>query len=422
MKVRTNYLITCLAILYIFIPIMKWQVLYLVILFTFSLISNGCINKVIYKIDMFQAVYVFTFIGSYFIHYYDNSINNTIFFISSFFIARYLIIKGLKTNFDVEKFIDFILSAFTIYAILGIIESITKNNFNIFDIISQRNIVLGYANEYRGSFFRNHGLCTISINNALIVFMVWMFSCYKSFKFGKTLHYISLVFLSIDLLMIFSRAVLLIAAVMFILLFKKARSGKKLKFAIIIAFLFIILILVNQNEIENFKRTLSVQFYPLVEEFIQGGYKTSGGINKGSGQRFALFGWVASTIKNNFIFGFGFVREFAFRFTVNGYTNIKNSIEVQWLYVLFQKGFFGLIGFILYEISCVRIALSSLKIDDKKRLNLSLTYTYMIIGYFVGLFDCAAFEDLLVFYALFNIFEAYWTNLKKENGNQQIYC
>ena len=147
-------------------------------------------------------------------------------------------------------------------------------------------------------------------------------------------------------------------------------------------------------------------FKPLLDELIN--FDSSQTINwGGSGERLALWGWVWEFVKGNALFGIGFESQFSHVFFANGFWKTKVSVEVQWLYILLQKGFFGLLGFVAYEWYCLRETFRAFRNDLHERPNIPIVFFVMAAGYFLNLFTCAAFEDLEFFYVLFAIVEGY---------------
>lgn len=414
LKIRKNYLIACFSFLYILIPIAKLRLVYLaVVLFSFVLV-NGLSFKRIFYMDNFRLIYAFTFLASYFIHFYSDSILNSLIFIFTFFIVRSILLEGLKSEKEIERYLDFVLVIFTGYAILGIIESFTA--FNLFDYIFDRDVLSNYgANEWRGGIYRNHGICTVSINNSMIVLMVWLIASYKAYKSRSIFYLAAYCIIGLDFFFIFSRLTILIGAFLQVLIILKLKGRGKLRFWILAIIATVTLTLILPDQLKSLSKQFNTYFLPIVEEFFGGQFKNNNGINHaGSGQRLALWGWVFAFVKNNLLLGVGFVTKFFHTFNDSGIIKIKESVEVQWLYVLLQKGLFGLSGFICFQIQCLRSTINSYKLGrtQLKTPNIPQIFLFMTIGYFMSLFGCAGFEDLLFYYMMFAVFEAY----EKVNG------
>ena len=135
------------------------------------------INVRYFKMGITDWLYAVTYIGSLIIHFYSGSIVSAITFWGFFFVAPYIVKRSIRTREDFEKVISIIIVLFMIYAALGICESLT--HFNLFDIIWNRNVVEGFANRYRYGIYRNHGISMVSINNAMLVNMVWAIAAYR---------------------------------------------------------------------------------------------------------------------------------------------------------------------------------------------------------------------------------------------------
>ncbi|MDY4836178.1 MAG: O-antigen ligase family protein [Lachnospiraceae bacterium] len=387
------------------IPGDSYRRVYVGILFILFLLIDGKLYvKKFFSIGWMRWVYVITFIGSYCIHYYKWSIPIILLFISFFILARYIIITGITNEKLFEYALNIILFVFTIYAILGIIEAFTQ--FNFFDLILGRSIELYGANNFRGNIYRGHGISTVSINNAMIVYAVWMLATYKIYsKKPNFFAIVEFVVIGCHLVLIFSRMLILIGLISQILIFAKARKVTKLRIVFLILFAILISMFVPQSD-EGVLGSIVQSFIPLFEELKNG--RQSTGINwGGTGERLIIWQWVFSKMQKVWLLGNGFETEFAYSYFYQGHQYIKQSIEVHWLYVLFQKGIFGLFGFISYQIYSISKIAKNRKLGNHNNISFPYIFLIMTIGYFISLFTCAGLEDLYFYYIFFSLFEAY---------------
>lgn len=376
--------------------------------------------KDILGIGMLRWIYVITVVSSYIIHYYSVSFVNIFDFIIVFFLGRYIIVASIKTKKDFESFLNALLFVFFIYAILGLVETFTQ--FNIFDFISNREIILGGANSFRNGFFRSYGFCTISINNGVIMSMIWCLAAYKLFNKLSIWNLMVYIVIGIYTFLIFSRMVILVALLsQFLLIFSVRKVGKFKAALVVITMITLFYVLPSANTIFN---GVINSFLPLIEELQNFSFNTSGINSGGTGERIALWGWVYNTIRDDLYFGVGFSKPFAYYYWFVDRFYLKESIENQWLWTLYRTGVYGLIGFIVYQIYCLK---STLIVHSRKRrsnnkknalqgekLSFFTCMRIIVIGFFVCIFSVASFEDLIVFYFLYALYESYINLVSKE--------
>lgn len=405
-KVSINRLILFLLMCTLLIPGTNWRMYYLLAVFYIFIISRKTISDIsVLAVGKYKSIYIITFVGSYLIHYYSGSLLGIFSFLCIFLIPRIIVVKCTKSYDDIEWLLDITVYIFMIHAILGIYEGFTEKN--IFDAFLHRQIIYGGANSYRGSLFRSHGIFSVSINNGMFMCMGWVLSLYKLVKNNRLKYLIPLLLIGIDLFLIFSRMVLIIAvfsAIMILLLLKPKKLTKYLLLGG--GVLFAIWNFASDEFQVSILEFANKYFKPLLDELIN--FDSSQTINwGGSGERLALWGWVWEFVKGNALFGIGFESQFSHVFFANGFWKTKVSVEVQWLYILLQKGFFGLLGFVAYEWYCLRETFRAFRNDLHERPNIPIVFFIMAAGYFLNLFTCAAFEDLEFFYVLFAIVEGY---------------
>lgn len=353
------------------------------------------------KIPLYYWVYTLIEIFLVIIHFEDRTIFYHVIAILQIIGSTYVILKGIRTERQFNQFLNFILIAFSIYAVLGIIESVF--HINIFDILTGTTVEYVYANELRFGFARTRGALNVSINNGMLLCLVLCIAAYciinapRNRKLKYKIAY-SLIFL--DCFLTLSRAVWIDIFLSQILIFISLSSKKKMvslfKFIIGIIILLIIGSLISPKLVSSIANILNEMIGSIIN--VLGGSTTSE--MQGEGDRLKLWVWVWNMVQNNLIVGVGYAQKFVYR--ISSFAT-KESIEVMWLYKLYRTGFVGLVGYIFFQFGDI-IYLIKQWIRErrfrKKEKRVSFNYIVLIasITYFITQFSCSSFEDLRFFY------------------------
>lgn len=369
----------------------------------------------VFGIGILRWIYVITVVSSFIIHYYSATIRNIFNFVIIFFLGRYMIISEIRSRRNFDLFLNMILLIFFFYTILGLFETFTQ--FNLFDYITKREIVMGGANSIRNGFFRSHGFCAVSFNNGVIMSMIWCLAAYKLFNKLNIWNLILYILFGLYTFLIFSRMVILVSLFSQFLLFISNKKISKLKISVaVIGILCIFFLLPGERTVlEGYLSS----FIPLLEEIRNFSIYSSGIHSGGTGERFALLGWVYNSIRDQIFFGAGFLKPFSYHYWFVDRYYLKESIENQWLWSLYRTGLYGLFGFIIYQFYCMKnthiVSLSKrmkkkngkYKVLQTEKLTFYSCFRIIVIGYFLSIFAVASFEDLIVFYFLYALYEAY---------------
>lgn len=378
------------------------------------------------RIDVGNAYYSFTFFTSLLIHAYGGSIAAALSFFGFFVCVPKIIKKRIWNRDDFDCIISLMLILFTVYAIFGIIESFTR--FNLVDILFNRSVVSGGANEYRGGLYRGHGSLMVSINNAIFVNMAWAIANYKLCNTKKNRIFWTFVWflIGLDVILILSRTVIAVGVLMQMMLFRKQGVTWISKRIMVIVPILIVISWFNVDTVSSIKGTVDSLFYPIINELLGTSFSASTEhVFQGSGQRFQLWNWIFESVKKNLIFGKGFTDPFSYVFEssiLSGqyagtkYMAVKTSIEVHWLYVLYQKGIFGLSGFIAFQIGCLKKTMMKGVHTFEETLSFQYVMKIITISYFIILFTCSGSEDLYFFYMLMGLYGAYLKTCANERG------
>ena len=238
----------------------------------------------------------------------------------------------------------------------------------------------------------------------MIVYMAWMLATFKLYNKKKLSSIIEYILIGLHLILIFSRMLILVGLISQIIILTRTKRIIKLKVILLItAAIFVSMLIPTEGG--GLVDSMIESFVPLIQELF-GGKNHIGAINwGGTGERIIIWQWVFERMKGKLLFGNGFTTDFAYRYFYDGHYYTKQSIEVQWLYILFQKGLWGLVGYIVYQIDA--IVRPFLMTKKENGVSFSFVFLVMTCGYFISLFSCAGLEDVQFFYLFFALFEAY---------------
>lgn len=354
-------------------------------------------NKKRYHIPWFITLYGFILVISIFINF---NINNWWYYISYIlpFVCAFIFIPTRITDREsFQRFIRFIIFLFTIYSVFCIIESITY--FNIFDSLTNTKIEeYKFTNEIRFGYVRNRGAVDISINNGMLLCLVLTLVAYNKEIYHSFTLRISYVLIFVASFLSLSRGVWIQLAISQLIIFLAFSEKNKIKTVFSIMILLFLTLLLGSLFSSGFTENIISMVENMVLSILDIFTGSDSANMIGVGHRFLLYGWVFQTVKNNLFWGLGIGTPVSV-ITTLGYSKV--SIEVMWLYIVYQAGLFGLIGFITFQFGTITYLLKKLKSNTvSKRKNINYYALAASIGYFVALFSCSAFEDLSFYYIL----------------------
>ena len=355
------------------------------------------------EFSIWEYIYLFTLLGSYVIHFSRPTSYYGILSVLGFFVCtRYLMCIQIKRQVDVNWIIDVVLFLGCIYAALCLIEDFTQ--FNLFDIVFSRSVISGGANSFRSGVFRGHGVCSVSTNNAMLLYLIWILSTFKFYEKGcKRKYKVFFWIIGAATFMCQARMVILAGIVLQCVVAIRSGVSKAVRRFLLATTAVSVLLFFNPA----LQESINQMFMPIYEEIFLGEtHSNIKGVSMyGSGHRAVLWTWVYETIKSNLLFGKGFVEQFKYTYDAGSYNATKTSIEVHWLYVMYQKGLFGLFGFISYQIGVLRLLFS----NRNKRKIADFRFVMMVgtVLYFIMLFGCSGFEDLVFFYFMVTLYILY---------------
>ena len=199
-------------------------------------------QKLVSNIPKFCLAYILISLFEILIHFSDKSLSNNIIAVARLIAPVYVILIGVT---DLEKFrsmLQFIVKVFTVYGVLGIIETLT--HFNFFDALTGTKVVYEHANELRFGLARNRGALDVSINNGMLLCMVLCIAAYVLIYSSKKEHKFYMccyLIIFIDTFLTLSRGIWMELIATQVLIFLALTSKEKRK---ILAKIFIAIVLI----------------------------------------------------------------------------------------------------------------------------------------------------------------------------------
>ncbi len=355
----------------------------------------------IHKIPIFYWIYFGIYVICSIYHFWTKSILNHIYMIMCIIGTVYFILEVIDTEQKFQIALDMILLIFSVYALLGIIEAITK--INIFDILTGTSVEYFGANELRFGIARNRGAFGVSINNSMILCMILTLTIYKGIREKKRKYIIPYILLLFDIFLTISRTAWIFVIIIHIFIFLSLGTYKKMNVLMQIIIVGIAIMAV----LSMFMPTFFGNFLDISIKMVNSILGSLGNSDVQNdigelGNRKELWVWVFAALKKHYVWGVGFAQQFSYN--VDGWT--KESIEITWLYLLYRIGAVGLIGYIIFQIGCIKLGVIEwIKNRKKKQETPSFYYCFLIltVGYFISQFAVAADPDLEIYYIIIGL-------------------
>lgn len=346
-------------------------------------------------------------------------INSILQFFMVFVLVPLTIFRRLNTEDKIRKYLQGLVFLFSIYSIIGIFESFT--GINIFELLYGYQIERFAANEIRFGLYRSFGLCTVSINNAMLMNIIWCIANYLlcENKKKKTLI-IEWGIIGVYTILILSKAVMIVAVLSQIVLFmRNMNEGITAKgvFKFTLLIVAVVVILNSNLVIVKYARNI---YIPIINQLLGTSFAYDDTFSAGGfGERFQLVSWVIEELDNKWLFGVGYQQKFSHSFikisaSGNSSTWYKESIENTWLYYLYRTGCVGLIGFMMYQFDCIKKTLKLIK-KEVKRNSMSFLMMVVSVAYFFLILMCFAQEDLRLYFVLMAVYSAHIQNIRNIN-------
>lgn len=372
------------------------------------IISKGKLS-IIRQITMLSVAFLLWVVLHSMSLLYHGELGTLIFFVFQTWGICIAMQKPLAKKEMFLKAISSIVKMSAVLSVFGIIEEIT--GFNVFNIVNTIGYSIAYSTRMgiqRISSYSSHSI----VYGAYIMFCLSLciyIGQFSNNKKDKIMYKVIYLLLWINILLTLSRSSILIAMVSQVLIlysmgFKRAIL-KTIKIVVVIALVMVVLCSLFPG---LGKIMLNIGYMILavfIDDYADLISVTFGANIHGTGNRLDLYTWVAEEMKGHWLFGYGTSASFNHAYEVQSgiytATNIKKSIEVQYLYALFHYGVVGLIGEIILYISTVYYTYRRRKRTSwEPKINFYQVCFILFVCYYLLFFAVNQSSDRTIYYVV----------------------
>jgi hypothetical protein len=255
-----------------------------------------------------------------------------------------------------------------------------------------------------------------------LCFYLFQFSSLKKERITLKVIYI---LLWVNLLLTLSRSVIIFAILSQLVLLYI--SGTRIFFVRLLQIIVVLLAVcivasvISSKALEIIKNFVFMNLAIFNDDYSSAISGSFGSNASGVGNRIDLYNWVAKSMDDKWLFGFGPLAKFNYEYIVHSwvYTNInvKESIEVQYLDVLYHYGIVGLLGEIIMYVSILITATKNVKKASwESKVGFGTVCLILFVSYFLNFFFVNQSSDKGIFYVTIMIFAMYCYNSKFEKS------
>ena len=291
-----------------------------------------------------------------------------------------ILIQFIKSEKELNNIIQCIVVSSFILGILGIFESIHGS------YLFQGELLANWVDKFRYGLLR----CTVFFGHPInfgfyqVISASLIFFQFLNKKIKKNCKLLFAMTYLIDVICIFftvSRLVIIFYVLIHFIMVLHLNFKKRLKYfilSIVLGFFLISFLEISGLDII----TLILDFFTnIVAKLGFSNIDISQAI--GFGNRLDLYSWVLDSMKGHFLFGYGVEASFLYYVST---TFVKNSIEVQYLYILYKCGFIGLSFLVCSYLGTLFFFNKYKHIGNYKILNFSNFLFILFLIYYVCLF------------------------------------
>lgn len=344
-----DFLIWCMASIYFFFP----RRFYLLGMYSFRVILAGLLILIVVQ-NRFRIVYrkhfltipTLFFCMAFLRYIFAGRLSSGLGYLLDTILLAILMTNLVQTKRDFEKYIDCFCGFIGLYSVLGIVECIT--GFNIWNVLTGSSQLV----YVRFGLHRSYGSMTNFTNNAFFlllstIIVLWKIQSCRTNQ--KRKYIIILILVNLNLLATLTRSAILLVLLLYIMLLLKGGMLKFIKkhfIPIVIICICAIMVFMFSKAARSAFTMLVNMFLAIIDENAALSIKGEFGGNVGGvGNRFQLYDWVWESVKGKEIFGVG-PQMFTYNWVRgDGKAMLKDSLENQYLSVLYR---FGLVGLSLY--------------------------------------------------------------------------
>lgn len=344
-----NFSIWCMASIYFFFP----RRFYLLGMYSFRVILAGVLMllvvqnrfKIVYR-KYFLMVPTLFFCMAFLRYLVAGRLSSGLGYLLDTILLAILMTNLVQTKRDFEKYIDCFCGFIGLYSVLGIVECIT--GFNIWNVMTGSSQLV----YMRYGLHRSYGSMTNFTNNAFFLLLSTIIVLWKiqNCRTNQERKYILvLILVNLNLLATLTRSAILLVLLLYIVLLVRGgmfRFVKKHFIPIVIICVCAIMVFLFSKVARSVLTMLVNMFLAIIDENAALSIKSEFGGNVGGiGNRFQLYDWVWESVKGKEIFGVG-PQMFTYNWVRDdGKAMLKESLENQYLSVLYR---FGIVGLSLY--------------------------------------------------------------------------
>lgn len=308
---------------------------------------------------------------------------------------------------------------------LGIVEEII--HITPFNLVNTKGTVLNYNSERMGIFriisFTSHAISYCCYCMLMLGVVFYRISILQE---KKIIYYLTYLILIMNAFFTMSRSVLLVIVLCQLLLVFNCGYRVFMRWMIILGISSFMILTIGFLGVPEVRKYMEIAFYTvmvLFDERYISLLKNAGWSDNASaiGNRFDLYSWVWESLEPNYLLGKGRNTEFAYAYVFSPVrTNIKRSIEVEWLRTLYRYGIVGLINEIFFFGCCVfNMMKKSLRYPRKWewKIGFAKVMAIVFICYILVLFAVMKNEEGQLIAILVMLFLAYSYN----DGFQEVF-
>lgn len=319
-------------------------------------------------------------------------------FLSGTLLTTYIIVLYIDTEHKYKAMLKRLVNCALVYAVLVIVEAFTR--LNLFDLILGR-IYGAQEQMVRFGIYRPRGMCTMTINNCIVLCFVASLIAYYMFVSERVtlVDKISYVLTIVAALLTLSRAGIIMLALTQLYIGVSTgfiKNAKRLIYGVLglivcIATVYIFNIKVVKNIVQQFYLMFAVVFNDSLSNSLSSNF---GANPNGIGHRELLYDWVTEAVRNkgNELWGLGMNVQFQYRLSQS---TVKTSIENYYLASYFSAGQVAvvLIGIAFASIIIYAFANRHLKIVPGN-CSINSILIVLMVCYVVVLTTVSATDDL----------------------------
>lgn len=332
--------------------------------------------------------------------------------------SRQLIYDYVTDEEKLERVIDIILNVAVVLGILGLFEAITEQNF--FLLLNNSGQIIT-RNERRLGIIRIISFTTQTSHYSIYCCICLFLSLYMYYTKANKKRYRNInILLLANLIFTGTRMVILVMVGCYALIQFRRSSTKFFRRSMVLLIgVVIILLFMNQTYIGQLLIMFMSQIIPGLESLLKADAVASAEQSNIIGSRLQLYSWVFNSMSGHWLTGYGEKVEFSYEYVVRymGYswTQIKDSIEVNYLSMIYHYGILSMITETFMMIWNLYKSFKASYIEKKLygRMRFMSYCHYIFLMIILCWFGTMVGEERFTFYIVLFLFTKYNQDNKK---------